>query len=497
MLGVRISVLATGTLLVSLALMSAWTRGADATTQPGAAATAPASQPAATQPAEKTHGVKKGTLDLDIQTESTLQPADAFELRLKLKAYAGPLTIATIAAPWSPVKKGQTLLECESTEIKWALEGAENALASARANLKKAEADAELAVKSEALALRMQEDATKNAEAAVKWFENMEGPQMLLQADLAVKNQKDSIEDQEAELDQLHKMYKSEELTNATADIVIKRAVRSLDRSRIFLKLQQERSDKTKTNDYPIARQRVADGLEQSRQALASLKIAQEATAVTRRGSLSAVRMAVEQAEQKLNELKNDLAFFSVKSPMDGVVLYGQIAEGVWQGGDPKTMKAGEKLMSGQMVMRVFAPGKLKMDIGLSEAQAFWIEPGLKAKVTAAAFPFTSYEGACGAAVAAPKGNPGAFGYQLPILSIGADPRVVPGMKASVRIEVARLKDVLLLPVSAVADGKVSVKAKDGSFEKRDVVLGKSDGQQVEVSSGLSVGEEVLLQAKK
>jgi len=147
--------------------------------------------------------------------------------------------------------------------------------------------------------------------------------------------------------------------------------------------------------------------------------------------------------------------------------------------------------------MRVFAPGKLKMDIGLSEAQAFWIEPGLKAKVTAAAFPFTVYEGACGAAVAAPKGNPGAFGYQLPIPSIGVDPRVVPGMKASVRIEVARLKDVLLLPVSAVADGKVSVKAKDGSFEKRDVVLGKSDGQQVEVSSGLSVGEEVLLQAKK
>jgi HlyD family secretion protein len=494
MSGVKSAVVAMGTLFVGCFLMNSWVRAALAPVQP---ATTPATQPAATQPAEKTHVVKKGTLSLEIQTEGTLQPAEAFELRLKLKSYAAPLTIASIAAPWSPVKKGDSLLECETTEIKWAIEGAENALASARANLKKAEADAELSIKGEALAMRMQEDATKNAEANVKWFENMEGPQMLLQAELAVKNQKDSIEDQESELNQLNKMYKSEELTNATADIVIKRAIRSLDRSRIFLKMQTERSEKTKTNDYPIAKQRVLDGQEQARQALASLKIAQEASAVTRKGSLSAARIAVEQAEQKFSDMKNDLTFFSVKSPVDGVVVYGQLNEGMWQGGDPKSMKPGDKLASGQMVMRVFTPGKLKMDIGLSEMQAFWIEPGLKARITPAAFPLTSYEGACGAVVAGPKGNPGAFGYQLAIASINADPRVVPGMKATVHIEVANLKDVILVPVSTVADGKVSVKAKDGTFEKRSVVLGKSDGQQVEITSGLSVGDEVLLQAKK
>jgi len=493
MSGLKSAVITTGSLLLGLGLICSWSQGADVQTQPAAATT----QPAATQPAEKTHVVKKGTLTLEIQTDAALQASEPFELKLKLKGYGGPLTIASIAAPWSTVKKGDSLLECETTEIKWAVEGAENALAAAKANLKKAEADAELSVKGEALALRMQEDAVKHAEANVTWFDSVDGPQMLLSADLTVKNQKDSIEDQEAELDQLHKMYKSEELTNATADIVIKRAVRTLERSRIFLKMAEERRDKTKTNEYPISKQRVADGLEQARQALASLKIAQEASGVTRRGSLSAARIAVEQAEQKLNDLRNDLGFFSVKSPADGVVLYGQITEGSWQGGDPKAMKAGEKLTGGQMVMRVFTPGKLRMEIGLSEAQAFWVEPGIKAKVVPVAFPLTSYEGGCSAPVAAPKGNPGAFGYLMTVTLGDVDPRLVPGMKANVHIEAARLKDVLLMPVSCIADGKVSVKAKDGSFEKRDVVLGKSDGQQVEVSSGLSVGEEVLLQAKK
>lgn len=490
MSGVKSVVVAMGMLAVGGVLMSSWTRGAEDAAQP-------ATRPAPSQSSEKTHIVKKGDLNLDIQTEGILQPAEAFELRLKLKAYGSPLTIVSIAAPWTSVKKGDLLLECESTEFKWAMEGAENALASARANLKKAEADAELSVKGEALALRMQEEATKNAEASVRWFETMEGPHMLLQADLAVKSQKDSIEDQESELNQLRKMYKSEELTNATADIVIKRAVRSLERSRIALKMTQERTEKTKTTDYPIAKQRVSDALEQARNALASLKVAQEASAVARRASLSAARIAVEQAEQKLNDLRNDAGFLLVKSPVDGVVVYGQMANGVWQGADPKAMKPGDKLSPGQTVMRVYTPGKMQMDIGLSEMQAFWIAPSLKVRVTPAAFPLTSYEGVCGPVVAMPKGNPGVFGYQITTTLANVDPRIVPGMKATARIEAARLKDVLLVPVSSVSDSKVSVKVKDGGFETRSVVLGKSDGQQVEITSGLSDGDEILLQAKK
>ena len=42
------------------------------------------------------------------------------------------------------VRKGESILELDAKPFIWAVEGAENELATARANLKKAEADAEL-----------------------------------------------------------------------------------------------------------------------------------------------------------------------------------------------------------------------------------------------------------------------------------------------------------------------------------------------------------------
>ncbi len=44
--------------------------------------------------------------------------------------------------------------------------------------------------------------------------------------------------------------------------------------------------------------------------------------------------------------------------------------------------------------------------------------------------------------------------------------------------------------------GKVTVE-KDGHDEERSVVLGKSDGQNVEVRNGLSEGEQVLMPGGK
>jgi len=46
--------------------------------------------------------------------------------------------------------------------------------------------------------------------------------QYLKQIDLALQQYDDQVKDAADELDQLKKMYKSEELTNATADVVVR-----------------------------------------------------------------------------------------------------------------------------------------------------------------------------------------------------------------------------------------------------------------------------------
>ena len=199
------------------------------TTAPAPVTTAPTTQPStgpSTQPAPTTapepakpgpnlHVVQRGDLSLDVQAEGVLQPVDPFEVRVSFKAYPNPLTITKVVSPGSVVRKGDTLIEFDPTAVEWSLTTANSELAMAKAGLTRAESDAKVVAEMDALNLRMTDDAVKNADDAVKWWAEVDGPQMLQNADLGVKQAKDAVDDQADELDQLHKMYKDEELASA------------------------------------------------------------------------------------------------------------------------------------------------------------------------------------------------------------------------------------------------------------------------------------------
>ncbi len=464
---------------------------------PAWSADAPA-EPAATQPATppKTpaHTVKRGTISVDIQTDATLLPADAFEVKLKGRAYGGPFSVVSAAGHLASVKKGESLLVLEDTNYKWMIVQVENELTAARSALRKVEKDQQIAKEAEALALAQQEEAFKNTENSVKWWETVEGPQTLMMSDLQLQSAKFSLEDQEDELDQLRKMYKSEELTNATADIVIKRALRRADMAKVNLKVYQDRNTRLKTYEYPNMDRRMQESLITARHSLANLKSAQEHGAVLRKNTLSAAHIAVEQAERKFSDLKADSGLFSFKAPFDGIVVYHQLPEGT---GSDRVLKPDDKIAAGATVMQLVAPGKLRLEISLNEMQAFWVRQGAKARITAAAMPHVVYEGTCGAPLAAPRAQPPGFGFVLPIGIEKVDARLLPGMKANVKVEAGRVESVIVIPIDHLSGGQVTVRLKDGKTERRDVTVGQSDGKLVEIRSGLKEGDQIVPQDKK
>ncbi len=70
------------------------------------------------------------------------------------------------------------------------------------------------------------------------------------------------------------------------------------------------------------------------------------------------------------------------------------------------------------------------------------------------------------------------------------------GMAATVVVDAGVAEDVLVVPVTAVQGsvqrGNVWVVGPDGAQEERAVVLGLTDGDQVEVREGLAEGDSVL-----
>jgi multidrug resistance efflux pump len=486
-----------GRSVLALALLgpASWSAAQDAPAPPAPPPPPPAPAPATppgvptTAPAPQPHTVAKGKLSLKVESVGTFVPADPVEVRLRPEAYKGAFTVVSAAGHGAPVKKGDTVLQIDPADLNVELEGARNDLAAARAGLAKAEADAAIAAKAEALALRMAENSAKKAAADLKWWDDLTGPQMLAQIDLGLRQQKAYVEDQADELDQLKRMYKTEDLTGATADIVLKRAVRQYEISQINAKLQEEASRKSKEYDHPNSRLSFEYAAEKAGYDLEGVRASQAMAKVTRETGLKAAQLGLAAAEMRVGELEKDLAQLAVVAPADGVVIYGQLADGgAVVPSDPRALRAGEKLMPGGTVMVLFTPGALRVGFDLPESKLAWVKAGMKAKVSPVAYPELSYEGTTAAPPVLGKTAGPEQAFPVTINLAGVDAKIVPGLKATVRI--------VLVPAPAVSGGKVRVRRKDGMEESRDVVTGRSDGQSVEVLKGLEVGEEILIGGK-
>ena len=144
--------------------------------------------------------------------------------------------------------------------------------------------------------------------------------------------------------------------------------------------------------------------------------------------------------------------------------------------------------------MRVVASSKYRVDVPLPEAEAFVVEKGMRATVTPTATPWRSFEATCGQVVGGVKGQEG-FKFTVPVTLNEADPRLLPGMKASVRIHGGKIENALTVPVGLVKGGVVVLKGDDGKVERRNVELGKADGKMIEVRSGLAEGDRVVDEA--
>ena len=261
-----------------------------------ASAAAPTTSPTPPPP----HTVAKGKLALKFEGSGTFLPAAPVEVRIRPEAYKGDLKIVAVAPSGAPVKNGDAILQIDPTDLNRALDAARNDLTGARAGLTKAEADVAHGAKADALALKMAENAAKRAAADLKWWDELTGPQMLEQMELGLRQQRSYVEDQQDELDQLKAMYKTEDLTGATADIVLKRAVRQYEIGVINLKMLEAASRKTKEYDHPRSRLPHEFGVEQTTQALEQLRTSQAHGKVTRETALKSAQLALAAAEQQV-----------------------------------------------------------------------------------------------------------------------------------------------------------------------------------------------------
>lgn len=443
---------------------------------------------------EETVAAKKGNLTPLYELEATYEAVDSAEFKLKLEGYQGELTVVKVAPAGEIVKKGDLLFALDKTPIEKQIAAVENDLRAARAAYEKQQADLTIGAKADALGLAQAMTAVKDAETALKSFEEVEGKHMVAQVELNVKFMDDALHDQTEELAQLEKMYKSEELTNATSEIVVRRARRNLERTKTSLEMGRAEAANVKNVKYPQMLHNLVHAIEVAKNQLDGVKSAQALSKVQRDVEAAKSKTALSQLEEQLAKLRKDLELFAWHSPIDGRVYYGQFQHGTWATCEQVTpmLTPGEKVQAGQVLLTVCGP-RTRAKADLAETDFFDVGPGLEATVAPAASPDAKAEGT----VKTKSTVKGATaGFELRIEFKEAPQDLLPGMKGKATIRGKELKDVVLVPSTAVANqgGKCTLQvSKDGKSAPREVTIGKSDGKLTQIKTGLEAGEKVAV----
>ena len=144
----------------------------------------------------------------------------------------------------------------------------------------------------------------------------------------------------------------------------------------------------------------------------------------------------------------------------------------------------------------------MRVDALAREAWVDQIEPGMTVRVKVDAFADVTLPGTVESVAPRPDPRVSDRGLKLYRTNVGIAKGKMeglrPGMTAAVDIVIAELDNVLSVPVQAVVqyDKKdhVAVRTPGGRLEWREVTLGRTNEQAIEVKAGLKPGEAVVVE---
>lgn len=459
---------------------------------------APKPDPAAAAAAPKAAVARRGSLRATLQRPGRLVPVEPVEVKVELEVYTGELKILEVAAHGSPINAGDILLRLSTEKL-------DEQVARGEFDLAQAERKAAIADEQAGLAEAAARDELQRSESELEWARRR--LQGYLEHELAFDQEQErlgkqatqnGLEDQQDELGQLEKMYKEDELVDATEEIVLKRSRRGFAQSQAWAKLAERRQQYQL--EYPKAMERQRLELETQLKVKAAERVgrAQELARTERELSLQRTRFELERQQRDLGKLRADRDRLTVRASRAGLVLHGEPDAAPTN----KTLAVGGRVGPGAVLMTIADPDRLEIRTEIPETHLFRATSGKAASAKLAAIPDRELTGSIRVDPLPTSREADKNLYRAVVAIAKPDPRHRPGLGCEVTIVLDAVQDAVLAPLAAISErdgvrfARVA-KAEAGPFEERRVVVGPDDGRDVVIEQGVEAGEFVALPEAK
>ncbi len=175
---------------------------------------------AAAQPA--TYTVKKGPFKIELSLKGGFEPEKTFPLSVRLKEWK-VLEVRKAVPHGTRVKRGQTLVEFNLEEIDKLIADMTAERQLAELTLKQAEESLHLMEVATPIDLELAQRAKRNSDQDLARYLEVERPMQQKVEDFLLKSANNMLEYEQAELRELEKMYKADNVVEQTEEIILKR----------------------------------------------------------------------------------------------------------------------------------------------------------------------------------------------------------------------------------------------------------------------------------
>jgi len=450
------------------------------------------------QSTEKTHTVKAAPFRIETELDGVFEAKQMTPVSLRPDVFQS-LEVVKAVSHGAEVKKGQQLVWFETKDLDERIAETELAVELGRLSLKDAREELDYLEATMPLTLAQAERSQEIAQRRLKQYLETDRPLAERSAKQSLKNSKGRLENATEELRQLEKMYKADDLTEETEEIILKRARRSVESAELSLDLAKVQTERSLKESIPEREKQLTEAAEREDLALAKLKATLPIERRRQEIALEKLEREQENLVEKLEKLKNDRKLLEVKAPADGVVYYGRYRDGKWSNIDTiaKQLEPGKTLTPNQVFMTIVQLRPLAVRMSVSEKELRHVRKGVKGQAIPTAFPERKLPVTVNEVDRIPDGS--TKFDALANLKLQEDDALVPGMTCKVKLVPYEKKNAIAIPEKALFhEDEESEKAfvylvgDDGEAVRQSVTTGRMHDGKVEITKGLKAGDEIL-----
>ncbi|HEV56508.1 MAG TPA: efflux RND transporter periplasmic adaptor subunit [Phycisphaerales bacterium] len=443
-----------------------------------------------------TFAVARGPLTIGIDVSGTLKAQDMIVIKNDVE---GRTTIISLVEEGKAVKKGDLLVELDSSSLQdqlvnqeIAVRSAETAYVSAQENLAVGENQAQADIDLAELTLRF---ARQDLEKYIAEEGEYETQLTDAQSQIAVKEE--AAQQAKDKYEWSRRLYEEKYIseTELKADeLAWRRAEMDVTLAKNNLKLLQ---------DWTYKRQlaQLESDVKQAEMALERTKRKARADVILLKAELLAAEERLERQKTLLAKIQQNIKNTKIYAPADGIVVYATSNRGGGWRGNQEPLDVGQEVYERQELIHLPTSKKVKAEVKIHESSLDKVREGLPAIITVDSVKNRTFTGRVTKIALLPDAtmawlNPDLKVYNTEVELDGNGDDLRTGMSCRARVIIEEYDDVLYVPVQAVVrkgNQPVVYVLEGREMKMRPVEIGLDNNRMVHIVSGLSEGEKVVL----